>query len=169
MNQSHRRYRCCPCTWTATPSCTERVKNSERESCSVSRSADCSRLQCDFDQQSHLLILGDNECGKTATLRTLCREIVRTNTATRSPTADRRLSALPAGCRRVGTPWRLCHFVGRAVGALLPGFLDLLQAADAPVRTRARHSCGPGLGGPDRISMSWSTIMTWSPPRRKIR
>ncbi len=35
----------------------------------------------DFEQHSHLLILGDNECGKTATLRTLCREIVRTKTA----------------------------------------------------------------------------------------
>jgi len=35
----------------------------------------------DFGQHSHLLVLGDNECGKTATLRTLCREIVRTKTA----------------------------------------------------------------------------------------
>jgi S-DNA-T family DNA segregation ATPase FtsK/SpoIIIE len=35
----------------------------------------------DFEQQSHLLVLGDNECGKTASLRTLCREIVRTKTA----------------------------------------------------------------------------------------
>ena len=35
----------------------------------------------DFEQRSHLLVLGDNECGKTATLRTLCREIVRTKTA----------------------------------------------------------------------------------------
>lgn len=35
----------------------------------------------DFGQHPHLLILGDNGCGKTATLRTLCREIVRTHTA----------------------------------------------------------------------------------------
>jgi S-DNA-T family DNA segregation ATPase FtsK/SpoIIIE len=35
----------------------------------------------DFVRDSHLLILGDNECGKTATLRTLCREIIRTKTA----------------------------------------------------------------------------------------
>jgi S-DNA-T family DNA segregation ATPase FtsK/SpoIIIE len=38
-------------------------------------------LAVDFEQHSHLLILGDNECGKTATLRTLCREIVRSKTA----------------------------------------------------------------------------------------
>jgi S-DNA-T family DNA segregation ATPase FtsK/SpoIIIE len=35
----------------------------------------------DFERQSHLLVVGDNECGKTATLRALCREIVRTKTA----------------------------------------------------------------------------------------
>lgn len=34
----------------------------------------------DFGCNSHLLILGDNRCGKTTTLRTLCREIVRTRT-----------------------------------------------------------------------------------------
>jgi S-DNA-T family DNA segregation ATPase FtsK/SpoIIIE len=31
----------------------------------------------DFASSAHLLILGDTECGKTSTLRTLCREIVR--------------------------------------------------------------------------------------------
>jgi S-DNA-T family DNA segregation ATPase FtsK/SpoIIIE len=31
----------------------------------------------DFDRQQHLLILGDGECGKTATLRTVCGEILR--------------------------------------------------------------------------------------------
>lgn len=31
----------------------------------------------DFTASPHLLILGDTECGKTATLRVLCREIVR--------------------------------------------------------------------------------------------
>lgn len=37
-------------------------------------------LAIDFAQQQHLLVLGDNECGKTATLRTLCRELLRTKT-----------------------------------------------------------------------------------------
>jgi DNA segregation ATPase FtsK/SpoIIIE, S-DNA-T family len=35
----------------------------------------------DFAAEAHLIVLGEGECGKTATLRTLCREIVRTNTA----------------------------------------------------------------------------------------
>ena len=35
----------------------------------------------DFAQQLHLLVLGDHESGKTATLRMLCRELVRTTTA----------------------------------------------------------------------------------------
>jgi S-DNA-T family DNA segregation ATPase FtsK/SpoIIIE len=35
----------------------------------------------DFDRQPHLLILGDNECGKSTALRTLCRELMRTRTA----------------------------------------------------------------------------------------
>ncbi|BBX65418.1 ESX-4 secretion system protein EccC4 [Mycobacterium saskatchewanense] len=37
-------------------------------------------LPIDFDRNPHLLIVGDNECGKSATLRTLCREVVRTRT-----------------------------------------------------------------------------------------
>jgi len=35
----------------------------------------------DFADQPHLLVLGETECGKTSTLRLLCREIVRTTTA----------------------------------------------------------------------------------------
>ena len=35
----------------------------------------------DFERSPHLLILGDNDCGKTTALRMLCREIVRTKTA----------------------------------------------------------------------------------------
>ena len=31
----------------------------------------------DFTQHNHLLIFGDGGCGKTATLRTLCREVMR--------------------------------------------------------------------------------------------
>jgi DNA segregation ATPase FtsK/SpoIIIE, S-DNA-T family len=33
----------------------------------------------DFTAQQHLLVLGDPRCGKTATLRTLCHEIARTD------------------------------------------------------------------------------------------
>jgi len=38
----------------------------------------------DFTQQLHLLIIGDGECGKTAALRTICRELLRTTTAAQS-------------------------------------------------------------------------------------
>jgi DNA segregation ATPase FtsK/SpoIIIE, S-DNA-T family len=38
-------------------------------------------LAIDFAQQVHLLIFGDAECGKTAALRTVCRELLRTTTA----------------------------------------------------------------------------------------
>ncbi len=38
----------------------------------------------DFAQERHLLIFGDSECGKTAALRVLCRELVRTTTAAQS-------------------------------------------------------------------------------------
>ncbi len=41
-------------------------------------------LAVDFAQQPHLLILGDAECGKTAALRTVCRELLRTTTAAQS-------------------------------------------------------------------------------------
>ncbi len=41
-------------------------------------------MAIDFTRQLHLLILGDSECGKTATLRTLCRELVRTTTSAQS-------------------------------------------------------------------------------------
>jgi S-DNA-T family DNA segregation ATPase FtsK/SpoIIIE len=41
-------------------------------------------LAIDFAQQPHLLILGDSECGKTAALRTVCRELLRTTTAAQS-------------------------------------------------------------------------------------
>jgi len=40
-----------------------------------------SLVTIDFAEQSHLLILGDNQCGKTAALRLLCTEIVRTHGA----------------------------------------------------------------------------------------
>jgi S-DNA-T family DNA segregation ATPase FtsK/SpoIIIE len=43
-----------------------------------------SSVRIDFAQQLHLLILGDSECGKTATLRTMCCELVRTTTAAQS-------------------------------------------------------------------------------------
>jgi S-DNA-T family DNA segregation ATPase FtsK/SpoIIIE len=41
--------------------------------------AELKPVTIDFAVSAHLLIFGDPECGKTAALRTLCREIVRNN------------------------------------------------------------------------------------------
>ncbi len=43
--------------------------------------AELSPVAVDFAAEAHLVILGQGECGKTGALRTLCSEIVRTNTA----------------------------------------------------------------------------------------
>ncbi|HUH71238.1 MAG TPA: type VII secretion protein EccCa [Mycobacterium sp.] len=97
----------------------------------------------DFEQYSHLLVLGDNECGKTATLRTLCREIVRTKTA-----AEAQLLIVDFRRSLLGVV-ESEHFGGyamspAALGALLPGLLDLLRrrmppsdASQAQLRARS--------------------------------
>jgi S-DNA-T family DNA segregation ATPase FtsK/SpoIIIE len=79
----------------------------------------------DFGQHPHLLILGDNECGKTATLRTLCREIVRTNTAAEAQLliVDFRRSLLGVvESKHLGG----YAMSSSALGGLLPGLLDVL-------------------------------------------
>ena len=104
----------------------------------------------DFEQHSHLLILGDNECGKTATLRTLCREIVRTKTAAQAQLliVDFRRSLLGVVESE--------HLGGyamspAALGALLPDLLELLRrrmpppdASQAQLRARSWWS-GPDI------------------------
>lgn len=80
----------------------------------------------DLGRQSHLLVVGDNECGKTATLRTICREIVRTRTA-----AQARLFIVD--CRRgllgvVGTEYLGGYAVSApTVAAVLPEVMGVLQ------------------------------------------
>ncbi|HTY27787.1 MAG TPA: type VII secretion protein EccCb [Mycobacterium sp.] len=46
--------------------------------------SDLAPLAVDFERQPHLLIVGDRQCGKTATLRMLCLEIVRGTTPGRT-------------------------------------------------------------------------------------
>ncbi len=85
----------------------------------------------DFGRHSHLLILGDNECGKTATLRTLCREIVRTKAAAQAQLliVDFRRSLLGAVESE--------HLGGYAMSpgaldSLLPGLLETLRRRMPP-------------------------------------
>lgn len=81
----------------------------------------------DFECQSHLLILGDNGCGKTAALRTLCREIVRTHTPNQARIflVDFRRTLLG-----VVTSEHLGGYAmaPAALGVLVSGLVELLQA-----------------------------------------
>jgi DNA segregation ATPase FtsK/SpoIIIE, S-DNA-T family len=104
----------------------------------------------DFERETHLMILGDNECGKTATLRTLCREIVRTRSAGQAQLliVDFRRTLLGV--------FESEHVHGyamstRALEALLPSVLDRLrqrmpapELSQAQLRARSWWS-GPGI------------------------
>jgi S-DNA-T family DNA segregation ATPase FtsK/SpoIIIE len=85
----------------------------------------------DFALQGHLLILGESECGKTAALRTLVREIVRTKTAAQSQIfiIDFRRTLLGVVESE--------HLGGYAIsstalGTLLPELVDRLRGRMAP-------------------------------------
>ncbi|MGO9381737.1 MAG: type VII secretion protein EccCa [Mycobacterium sp.] len=106
-------------------------------------------LAVDFERHSHLLILGDNECGKTATLRMLCREIVRTKTAAQAQLliVDFRRSLLGVVESE--------HLGGyamspAALGALLPALLDRLRRRMPPVDvSQAQLRSRSWWSGPD--------------------
>jgi ESX secretion system protein EccC len=102
-----------------------------------------------FEVRSHLLVLGDNECGKTATLRTLCCEIVRTKRAAQAELVivDFRRSLLGI----VPSEHLRGHAMSpAALDALLPDLLDLLRRR-MPSRdvSRAELQAGAWWSGPD--------------------
>ncbi|ORW33867.1 secretion protein EccC [Mycobacterium paraense] len=102
----------------------------------------------DFAQHSHLLIMGDNECGKTATMRALCREIVRTTTA-----GEAQLLVVDYRRALLGVV-ESDHLGGYAIspaalGGLLPGLLDSLRRRMPP----------PDVGQAQLRARSW-----WSGP-----
>ena len=103
----------------------------------------------DFLRHPHLLILGDSECGKTAVLRTLCREIVRTNPAARARLfiADFRRSLLG-----VVESEHLGGYAmsASALSALLPGLLEELDGRMPPPHvTQAQLRDRSWWSGPD--------------------
>ncbi|WP_425171678.1 type VII secretion protein EccCa [Mycobacterium sp.] len=96
-------------------------------------SHDLRPVTIDFGRQSHLLVVGDAECGKTTTLRTVCREIVRTRTAAQARLfiADFRRGLLGV----VGSG----HLGGYAVSAptfaaFLAAVIDVLQRRLPPAQ-----------------------------------
>jgi len=103
----------------------------------------------DFGNHSHLVILGENECGKTTTLRTLCREIVRTKTA-----AEARLLIVDFRRSLLGVV-ESEHLGGYAaspagLGALVPDLLDVLRRRTAPPDAgQAQLRAGSCWSGPD--------------------
>lgn len=104
----------------------------------------------DFERESHLLVLGDNACGKTATLRTLCREIMRTKTPAQAQllVVDFRRSLLAV----VDSEYLGGHAMSpAALAVLLPDLLELLgrrmppaDASQAQLRSRSWWS-GPEI------------------------
>ncbi len=103
----------------------------------------------DFGRHPHLLVLGDNECGKTAALRTLCREIVRTHTGARAQLliVDFRHTLLD-----VIESEHMGGYVSSpaALGAKLSSLVDLLQARmPAPDVSQAQLRARSWWSGPD--------------------
>ncbi|HTX94904.1 MAG TPA: type VII secretion protein EccCb [Mycobacterium sp.] len=106
-------------------------------------------LAVDFGRDSHLVILGDNQCGKTATLRTLCREIVRTKS-----TAQARLVIIDFRRSLLGVV-ESEHLGGyamspAALAALLPELLEVLRRRmPPPDASQAQLRSGSWWSGPE--------------------
>jgi S-DNA-T family DNA segregation ATPase FtsK/SpoIIIE len=103
----------------------------------------------EFERCSHLLVFGDNECGKTATLRTLCREIVRVKTP-----AEAQLLIVDFRRALLGVV-ESEHLSGYAMSpaaltALLPGLFEALAARmPPPDASQAQLRSGSWWSGPD--------------------
>jgi DNA segregation ATPase FtsK/SpoIIIE, S-DNA-T family len=85
----------------------------------------------DFERHAHLLVLGDSECGKTAALRTLCREIVRTK---RPEQAQLLIVDFRRSLLGIVEPEHLRGYAmsPSALGGSLPSLLDLLRLRMPP-------------------------------------
>jgi S-DNA-T family DNA segregation ATPase FtsK/SpoIIIE len=102
----------------------------------------------DFGEHQHVLIVGDNECGKTATLRLICAELVRTATAEQAQLiiVDYRRTLLGAVESE--------HLAGYVVSGAVLG--ERLTEVVARLRTR--------IPGPDVSQQQLRTRSWWSGP-----
>jgi DNA segregation ATPase FtsK/SpoIIIE, S-DNA-T family len=87
----------------------------------------------DFERHQHLIVFGDGECGKTAVLRTICRELLRTTTA-----AQTQLFIVDFRRSLLGVVEPESEHLGgylasaNAVNAVLPSLADRLRGREAP-------------------------------------
>lgn len=103
----------------------------------------------DIENHPYLLVLGDNECGKTATLRILCREIVRTRTAAQA-------QLFIVDYRRTLMGVVESEYLGgyamspAALSAVLPGLLESLRGRMPPAHlSHAQLRARSWWAGPD--------------------
>ncbi|OBH64479.1 type VII secretion protein EccCb [Mycobacterium sp. E2479] len=103
----------------------------------------------DFERCTHLLVVGDNGCGKTATLRTLCREIVRTKTPGQAQLliVDFRRTLLGVVESKHLSGYAMSS---AALAVLLPDLLEVLQGRmPPPDASQDQLRSGSWWSGPD--------------------
>lgn len=106
-------------------------------------------LEIDFARHGHLLVFGEDGCGKTATLRTVCREVVRGRTAAQALllVVDFRRSLLGVAASEHCGGYAMSP---PALDALLAELLDQLRSRMPPAEaTLARLRSELRSPGPD--------------------
>jgi S-DNA-T family DNA segregation ATPase FtsK/SpoIIIE len=88
-------------------------------------------LAIDLTHQLHLLVLGDSECGKTATLRVICRELGRATTAVKLYIVDPRRSLLGI-IEPESETFGGYAASADAVGGLMPPLIETLRRRMVP-------------------------------------
>lgn len=101
-------------------------------------------VDLDFGRQHHLLILGDRECGKTATLRSLCTQLLRGALARLFVIDYRRdLLGLAEGCRNMDYAFSE-HVVAKRLPELIAVLRGRLPAVDTSIEQLKARSWWSG-------------------------
>ena len=96
-----------------------------------------------MDAEPHLLVYGDSQSGKSALLRGLIREIVRTRIAEAGPARRRRLPAVAARRGPGGVPAQLPHLGRPGDGPALRDLGDVPREPDPRARRHPRAAAQP--------------------------
>ncbi len=129
---------------------------------------DLQPIQLDLDAEPHLLMLGDGRSGKSAILRTLAHEIMRTRTPKEAQlvVVDYRRSMLGE------VPEEYLLQLPDLCGSGGPGAAGprhLPRQPDPRTRRDAGAAAQPRRGGPAPRCSSWSTTTTWWPRSSRHR